>query len=107
VDIEFIVQYLVLAHAPQHYELTGNLGNIALLHMAGGLRLIPNGLASAVADAYREYRRLQHKLRLNGAEYARVQAGTVAGYIEATTSLWQTVFENDRAAPRPDVGADL
>ncbi|HEY9397055.1 MAG TPA: bifunctional [glutamate--ammonia ligase]-adenylyl-L-tyrosine phosphorylase/[glutamate--ammonia-ligase] adenylyltransferase [Burkholderiales bacterium] len=95
VDIEFIVQYLVLAHAPQHYELTGNLGNIALLHMAGGLRLIPNGLASAVADAYREYRRLQHKLRLNGAEYARVPAGTVAGYIEATTSLWQTVFEKD------------
>ncbi len=94
VDIEFIVQYLVLAHAPQHYELTGNLGNIALLHMAGGLRLIPNALASAVADAYREYRRLQHKLRLNGAEYARVRAETVTGYIEATTSLWQTVFEN-------------
>ncbi|MFO7188309.1 MAG: bifunctional [glutamate--ammonia ligase]-adenylyl-L-tyrosine phosphorylase/[glutamate--ammonia-ligase] adenylyltransferase [Pseudomonadota bacterium] len=95
VDIEFIVQYLVLAHAPRHYELTANLGNIALLHMAGGLHLIPSALASAVADAYREYRRLQHKLRLNGAQYARVEHETVAPYIEATTALWQTVFGRD------------
>ena len=41
VDIEFIVQYLVLAHSRTHYELTGNLGNIALLHMAGALGLVP------------------------------------------------------------------
>jgi len=95
VDIEFIVQYLVLAYAPRHYELTANLGNIALLHMAGGLQLIPAALATTVADAYREYRRLQHKLRLNGAEYARVEAETVAEHIEATLALWRTVFEAD------------
>jgi len=63
--------------------------------MAGGLHLIPSALASAVADAYREYRRLQHKLRLNGAQYARVEHETVAPYIEATTALWQTVFGRD------------
>ena len=58
VDIEFIVQYLVLSHSGKHYELTGNLGNIALLHMAGALGLVPPDLATRVADAYREYRRL-------------------------------------------------
>jgi glutamate-ammonia-ligase adenylyltransferase len=92
VDIEFVVQYLVLAHARAHYELTGNLGNIALLHMAGALGLIPAGLASRVADAYREYRRLQHRLRLNGAEFARVGPESVAVHREATLALWQAVF---------------
>jgi glutamate-ammonia-ligase adenylyltransferase len=31
VDVEFAMQYLVLAHAAQHPEMTANIGNIALL----------------------------------------------------------------------------
>ena len=92
VDIEFIVQYLVLAHSRRHYELTGNLGNIALLHMAGALGLVPVDLAHRVADAYREYRRLQHALRLNGAEFARIERARVAAHAEATLALWRAVF---------------
>jgi glutamate-ammonia-ligase adenylyltransferase len=92
VDIEFIVQYLVLAHSRAHYELTGNLGNIALLHMAGALGLIPGKLAQRVADAYRDYRRLQHRLRLNGAEFARVERAAVAAHADATLTLWRAVF---------------
>ena len=92
VDIEFIVQHLVLAHSRRHYELTGNLGNIALLHMAGALELVPVDLAHRVADAYREYRRLQHALRLNGAEFARIERERVASHAEATLALWRAVF---------------
>ncbi len=92
VDIEFIVQHLVLAHSRRHYELTGNLGNIALLHMAGALELVPVDLAHRVADAYREYRRLQHALRLNGAEFARIERSRVAPHAEATLALWRAVF---------------
>jgi glutamate-ammonia-ligase adenylyltransferase len=95
VDIEFIVQYLVLAHSRAHYELTGNLGNIALLHMAGALELVPVEAAHRVADAYREYRRLQHALRLNGAEFARIERARVAPHVEATAALWRTVFGVD------------
>ena len=95
VDIEFIVQYLVLAHSRKHYELTGNLGNIALLHMAGALGLIPADRAHRVADAYREYRRLQHALRLNGAEFARTDPGRVAQHVEGTLALWRAVFGSD------------
>ena len=40
IDIEFIVQYLVLAHSHRHGDLVRNLGNIALLQMASGMRLI-------------------------------------------------------------------
>lgn len=45
-----------------------------------------------VRDGYREYRRLQHAERLNGAQYARVGHGPLATYIDATLGLWKTVF---------------
>jgi glutamate-ammonia-ligase adenylyltransferase len=92
VDIEFIVQYLVLSHSGEHYELTGNLGNIALSQMAGALHLIPPELAARVADAYRAYRRLQHALRLDGAEFARVEHARVATHIDSVQALWRSVF---------------
>jgi glutamate-ammonia-ligase adenylyltransferase len=92
IDIEFIVQYLVLAHAHRYPQLTANLGNIALLKMAGELGLIPLATAMTVRDGYREYRRLQHAERLNGAQYARVVHGPLQQYIDATLQLWQHVF---------------
>jgi len=104
IDIEFIVQYLVLAHSHRHPQLTGNLGNIALLKMAGELGLIPLAGAMTVRDGYREYRRLQHAQRLNGAQYARVEQGPLKIYIEATLGLWETVF--DSGASSPAVGRD-
>jgi glutamate-ammonia-ligase adenylyltransferase len=92
IDIEFIVQYLVLAHAHRYAQLTGNLGNIALLKMAGELGLIPLATAMTVRDGYREYRKRQHAERLNGAQYARVAHGPLKTYIEATLDLWNIVF---------------
>jgi len=85
---------LVLAQSRTHYELTGNLGNIALLRMAGALGLVSAAVAERVADAYRQYRSLQHRLRLNGAEFARVESAAVAPHIEATRALWQAVFSS-------------
>src|SRR5436190_2088575 len=72
IDIEFAVQFLVLANAREFASLTGNLGNIALLGMAAELGLIDKSVAEKARGAYREFRRLQHSLRLNGAKYARV-----------------------------------
>ena len=92
VDIEFIVQYLVLAHSSRHAGLTANDGNIALLRVAADLGLIPRELSDAVRDAYRDYRRRQHGLRLNGARYARVPHEEVSAAIEATLALWRAVF---------------
>jgi glutamate-ammonia-ligase adenylyltransferase len=63
--------------------------------MAGALGLVPAELAHRVADAYREYRRLQHGLRLNGAAFARIEAAHVADQIEATRALWRAVFGSD------------
>jgi glutamate-ammonia-ligase adenylyltransferase len=92
IDVEFAVQYLVLAHAARRAELTGNLGNIALLKMAAGFGLIPEALAERCRDAYREFRRLQHGLRLNGAQYARVPHERVAAHAQAVRELWAQLF---------------
>jgi len=92
IDIEFMVQYLVLGRAHEHPELTRNAGNIALLKIAADLGLMLRESAVAVGDAYRDYRRRQHWLRLNGAKYARIPAGQVEDHIRATLSLWAEVF---------------
>jgi glutamate-ammonia-ligase adenylyltransferase len=93
IDIEFIVQYLVLAHANRHSALTANDGNIALLKLAASLGLIPADAAGEVGSAYREFRRLQHALRLNGARFARVPPEQVTGAVAATLALWRLVFD--------------
>ena len=92
IDVEFIVQFLVLGHAARHPELTGNLGNIALLKIAADLGLIPADQAEGARNAYREYRRLQHQKRLNDKPKARIPQEMAAAHITAVKSLWQTVF---------------
>jgi glutamate-ammonia-ligase adenylyltransferase len=92
IDIEFAVQFLVLAHAHRFPDLTRNLGNIALLRMAADFGLIPPEVAEGCRNAYRDFRRLQHALRLNGAQYARVPPDTVINHIQAVQKLNQALF---------------
>jgi len=92
IDIEFMVQFLVLRDAAQHPRLTGDIGNIALLKLCGELGLIDPALSGTVADAYRTFRKLQHQIRLQGADRARVERERVASEIAAVTALWNTVF---------------
>ena len=92
VDVEFMVQYLVLGHAHAHPALTGNIGNLALLKLAAQLGLIANAPATAVHAAYREFRRLQHALRLQELRYARVPHESVRQHTAAVRSLWQTLI---------------
>lgn len=92
VDIEFITQYLVLAYSKDYPKLLENLGNIALLQIAAHAQLIPETLAKQTADAYRIYRKMQHEIRLQGQEKARVPATTVSQESSIVRSLWQYVF---------------
>ncbi|MEW5943899.1 MAG: bifunctional [glutamate--ammonia ligase]-adenylyl-L-tyrosine phosphorylase/[glutamate--ammonia-ligase] adenylyltransferase [Pseudomonadota bacterium] len=92
VDVEFAVQYLVLAHAHHHPELTRNIGNLALLKLAGELGLIPPDLAENARAAYRQFRRWQHELRLQGAQYARIEEGQSRSHVAAVKALWEAVF---------------
>lgn len=92
IDVEFIVQYLVLVHAVQHEGLTGNIGNIALLAKLGDLGIIDAVLAQQSADAYREYRRLQHAARLQDDMQAKVEYALVEQHAQSVVSLWGVVF---------------
>ncbi|HNF90217.1 MAG TPA: bifunctional glutamine synthetase adenylyltransferase/deadenyltransferase, partial [Thiobacillaceae bacterium] len=95
VDVEFTVQFLVLAEAAAHPEMTANIGNIALLRRAGDLGLIPPAIGLAAGDAYRELRRHQHILKLQGAEHARTEQGGLAQEILAVQALWRQVFGSE------------
>jgi glutamate-ammonia-ligase adenylyltransferase len=88
IDIEFIVQFLVLRHAAQYPQLTADIGNIALLKLCGELGLIDAALAQEVANAYRTFRKLQHKIRLQGQERARVESAQVSKETQAVKLLW-------------------
>lgn len=92
IDVEFMVQYLVLGHAQDHVALTANAGNLALLETAAGLGLISDTDATAVRSAYRQFRELQHQLRLAGERYARVELRKVAVSVAAVSVLWKTLF---------------
>ncbi|RKP51025.1 bifunctional [glutamate--ammonia ligase]-adenylyl-L-tyrosine phosphorylase/[glutamate--ammonia-ligase] adenylyltransferase [Trinickia fusca] len=92
VDIEFIVQYWVLLHAERHPELISNTGNIALLREVSHFGMMSEQEAETVGGAYRTYRKLQHRLRLDGMEAARVEHERIAAEREAVLKLWQRVF---------------
>lgn len=92
VDIEFITQYIVLAYSHQYPELVKNLGNIALLNIAGQYDLLPKQLACNVANIYRSYRDKQHVLRLQGDDRARITPLSMKTERQAVIDLWNTVF---------------
>ncbi len=48
--------------------------------------------AETVGAAYRSYRKLQHTLRLDGMEKARVDPDTVSAEREVVLGLWRRVF---------------
>ena len=91
VDVEFCVQFLVLAHSAQHPELQPNLGNISLLRLAESAGLLPAGVGVAAGNAYRVMRSLQHRARLDETPTA-VPELRVAAEHTAGLALWQAVF---------------
>lgn len=91
VDIEFAVQFLVLAHSHAHPALRANSGNIALLQAAQDAGLLPGDTGADAARAYRALRQVQHSTRLNEeATHWDWQASSEAR--SAGLALWAAVF---------------
>ena len=95
VDVEFAVQYLVLAHSADHPALAENVGNIALLQRAADCGLIDAALAEQCRQAYRSYRRHQHAQRLNEQESAQFDSSELDGQRAAVMQLWHQLFGRD------------
>jgi glutamate-ammonia-ligase adenylyltransferase len=91
VDIEFAVQYLVLAHSAHHPDLRANVGNIALLQRAQVCGLLPGQTGENAAQAYRKLRQIQHRARLDEAP-TQVGMDEVQTERDAGLALWTAVF---------------
>jgi len=91
-DVEFAVQYLVLAQGAAQPGLLDNVGNIALLQRAENAGLLPVGIGHAAADAYRELRRAQHLARLD-EQPTHFEPQLLAAHSAAVLALWHAVFD--------------
>jgi glutamate-ammonia-ligase adenylyltransferase len=91
VDVEFAVQYLVLAYGQKHPCLLDNVGNIALLLNAENAGLLPVGVGQAAGSAYRELRRVQHRARLD-EQPTQVPTAELSQECKAIKALWLAVF---------------
>jgi glutamate-ammonia-ligase adenylyltransferase len=86
-DIEFLVQYLVLAHAGEHPALVHYSDNIRQLEALVAAGLLGEADASLLREAYLAYRTRLHRLALDG-QPGLVPAAELAHYREAVAALW-------------------
>lgn len=92
VDIEFIVQYLILAWSRAHPEFVGNLGNFALITRAAALGIIDEGSAATLGKAYLAYRARLSKAQLNNERKAWIGLDELADERAAVVRAWRAVF---------------
>lgn len=92
VDIEFMVQYLVLAHANKFKQLTVWSDNIRLLETIKKVELLAEEDVDHLIEAYRVYRDRYHRLALQ-SEKAIVSLDEFALEREGVSSVWHALME--------------
>ena len=88
VDIEFIVQYLVLAHAHKHPELAVWSDNIRILDTLAESGVIDTECAAGLAETYRSMRDEIHRCTLNDLP-VRVASNRFDSERELVRACWQ------------------
>ncbi len=91
VDIEFLVQYAVLAWSHQHPELSRWSDNIRILEVLDKTGLLASSDVEVLTSAYKDYRSAGHRLQLqqkqgvvDGAEFTEQRAKVI--------DIWHQVF---------------
>ncbi len=92
VDIEFMVQFIVLAYSHQHAELTENKGNTALLFRAAALGILAEEDAAILAKAYLSYRANIHVARNNNESQTLITADELSAERLSVMRVWNTVL---------------
>ena len=92
VDVEFIVQFIILAYSHQHAEFLGNLGNFALLTRAAALGILDEDTAAEVGKAYLVYRERQHLARNNNELKTWISADELVGERRVVTQAWRSLL---------------
>lgn len=93
-DIEFIVQYLVLAHAHEHPDLARYSDNIRQLAGFELSDILSSGDVAQLRDSYRALRRYTHLSTLQ--EQSKPTSDTnLEKHRHAITQLWERLMEAD------------
>ncbi|MGD8831218.1 MAG: bifunctional [glutamate--ammonia ligase]-adenylyl-L-tyrosine phosphorylase/[glutamate--ammonia-ligase] adenylyltransferase [Pseudomonadales bacterium] len=93
VDIEFVVQYLVLAHAHDHPALTEFTDNVRILDAVDAAKLLPAGAAARLTEAYLALRAEWHRSVLDIPDTERA-AQTLSRYRDDVRAIWNSVFDD-------------
>ncbi len=93
VDIEFMVQYLVLAHAHDHPALTEFTDNVRILDAVEAAELLPGHAANRLKEAYLSLRAEWHRSVLDIPDTERA-AQTLARYRDDVSAIWESVFDD-------------
>ena len=91
VDIEFIVQYVVLANAHKYPSLAKWSGNIQLLKEIKNLKILKVEQVDALEENYKFYRAMYHELALKHVS-AMVERNKVATQIMAVEKIWHELM---------------
>ena len=93
VDIEFMVQFAVLAWSHNHPELTRWSDTIRILESLAQSGLISEQQSSQLIDTYKRYRSAGHRLQLQN-QLPEVASSEFLECREIVTAQWQQLFDN-------------
>ena len=102
VDIEFMVQYAVLAWSHQVAELTRWSDNVRILETLGQEGLFDPQVCNDLTQAYIAYRSAAHQLSLQQQPDV-VAAQGYAQYRSGVLSAWENLFATDAAELKNDL----
>lgn len=92
VDIEFLVQYWVLAHAHKTEAIAYYSDHIRQLEALVAAKVITDTVGDWLMDAYRYYRQLAHRQALAEHQTHLVDKQQLQDYPAKVVALWQQVF---------------
>ena len=103
VDLEFIVQYLVLAWAHAHPNLATWSDNVRILEEVGNAGVLPEQDAERLVLAYLALRGEVHRQTLDLPESTEADA-RLTTYRQTVCDIWERLFDEPRSL-RPSAGA--
>jgi glutamate-ammonia-ligase adenylyltransferase len=105
VDIEFVVQYLVLAHAHRHPDLAVYTDNMRILETAERLGLLSGEVAGDLREAYLALRSEWHRSVLDLPDSDRA-AEVLSRHRDRVRGAWADVFGEALDADADSSGND-
>ncbi|MEM9207889.1 MAG: bifunctional [glutamate--ammonia ligase]-adenylyl-L-tyrosine phosphorylase/[glutamate--ammonia-ligase] adenylyltransferase [Pseudomonadota bacterium] len=91
-DIEFLVQYLALRHAPEHLDVIEYTDNIRQLDALQSIGRFPRDRVERLQNIYKAYRGMAHRLSLD-EQPALAAAGTFVAEREFVIDTWRDTFD--------------